>query len=83
VFPQLGVISNLAMAGAISASIFLQLAIVLLPVAQPIFDTTPLSFGKWSVVFGLSLMPVAILELAKLARSMRGQTFRTWTGARP
>lgn len=81
VFPQLGVISNLAMAGAISASVVLQLATVLLPVAQPIFDTTPLSFGKWSVVFGLSLMPVAILELAKLARSVRGQTFKTRPGA--
>ncbi len=66
VFPQLGPFSNLAMFAAILASAVLQLGVVLLPLAQPVFNTTTPSADQWIVIFALSLIPVTVLEVSKL-----------------
>jgi Ca2+-transporting ATPase len=71
VFPQLGLLSNVAMLVAILGSIALQLATVLLPIAEPVFDTTALTPFEWGLVLALSLIPVTVLELSKLARRVR------------
>jgi Ca2+-transporting ATPase len=71
VFPQLGLFSNFAMLAAILGSMALQLATVLLPIAEPIFDTVPLTPFQWGLVLALSLIPATVLELSKLARRVR------------
>jgi len=68
VFPQLGPFSNGAMLAAIVVSGLLQLATVLIPAAQAVFDTVRPTTDQWFVIFAVSLMPVTVLELSKLAR---------------
>jgi Ca2+-transporting ATPase len=64
--PELGFVSNphLCIATAISAA--LQMGVVLLPFAQGVFKTVPLSVGEWLMVLGLALVPVTVAESGKL-----------------
>ena len=48
------------------AGIALQLCVVNIPPLADVFKTTPLSVKEWSVVIGLSIMPLAIVEIQKL-----------------
>jgi Ca2+-transporting ATPase len=64
--PQLGVFSNRYLLGAILLSALLQAAVVLLPFAQPLVGAGTLSPGDWGLIAGLSLLPVTLLETAKM-----------------
>ncbi len=50
-----------------------------LPFTRPIFDLVPLAAGDWMFLLPLSLVPVSIIEIAKLVRA----AFRTNHEDRP
>ena len=64
--PQLGLFSNPYLFGAIVASGLLQLIVVTLPFAQPVFGATHHSSHEWVLLLLLSLTPVTIIEVGKL-----------------
>ncbi len=67
--PQLGMRSNLWLAGAVTVSVMLQLGVVTLPFAQPIFQTVPIRFTwEWGLILLMALLPVTLVEVAKLIR---------------
>jgi Ca2+-transporting ATPase len=68
--PQLGLFSNPHLLGAILISGLLQTAVILLPFARSIFDTTALETMDWGIILGLSLLPITIIELVKLLRML-------------
>ena len=66
--PQLGVLSNLRLLGAILIAGTMQLAVVALPVARPVFGVSIEGNWDWLLAIGLALMPVTVIEVNKLAR---------------
>jgi Ca2+-transporting ATPase len=67
--PELGVFSNPHLLGAIGISGLLQLSVVTLPFAQPVFGITAHPSWEWLLVFLLALTPVTIIEVGKLLRA--------------
>lgn len=65
--PQLGLLTNPYLLAAIAVSGLLQVGVVMLPFARPVFDVgqSPDAYG-WLLIAGLSLAPVTIVEVAKL-----------------
>jgi Ca2+-transporting ATPase len=61
----IGLRSNLAMLGAVSLTILLQIAVVYVPVLQTIFDTTPLPPGDLVVALGAAVGVLLIVEVWK------------------
>lgn len=55
------------------AGIGLQICVVNIPLLSDIFKTTPLSIREWSIVMGLSVMPLAVVELQKLFSLLQGR----------
>jgi Ca2+-transporting ATPase len=66
---RVGVFTNMWLVGAVIISISLQIAVVYLPVLQPIFGTSPLHVEDWLVILGLSGVVVAAGELKKTLKS--------------
>ncbi len=64
--PELGPFSNPYLLAAIGVSMLLQLGTVLLPLARPIFEVHDHVATEWLMVFGLALIPVSVVEVAKL-----------------
>jgi Ca2+-transporting ATPase len=71
---QLGLFTNRWLVAAFGAVILSELAVIYLPIFQPIFKTMPLSLQDWGVVIGLGVMPLIIVEIVKLIRRALGQT---------
>ena len=69
--PQLGLLSNPYLLGAIAISGLLQLSVITLPFAQRVFETATHPAWEWELVLLLSLTPVTIVELIKVVRSFR------------
>lgn len=66
---RIGIFSNWYLIGAIALTLILQFVVVQAPVVQKFFNTTALSAPEWLLTIGLSLTPVAVVELRKkLAR---------------
>jgi Ca2+-transporting ATPase len=65
--PQLGLFSNPQLLGAIALSGILQALVVSVETIQPFFDVEVSPGGYWWLIAGLSLLPVTIIETAKLA----------------
>lgn len=64
--PELGLFSNPYLLGAIVVSGLLQLSVVTLPVAQPVFEAVT-NFGTdWIIIALLALAPVTVIEVGKL-----------------
>ena len=64
---RLGLLSNPTMVGAIILSTVLQVGAINLPwVSTAMFKSTPLGLEAWLEVLGFSLVPLLVLELAKL-----------------
>jgi Ca2+-transporting ATPase len=70
--PELGLTSNPALFAAVAISGLLQLAVVSMPWAQPVFATVGHGAREWAVVLGLSLVPVTIVETMKVVRARLG-----------
>ena len=66
---ELGAFSNTALLAAIALSGLLQLSVVTLPFARPVFDTAAHFGWEWALLGVLALTPVTVVELAKLASS--------------
>ncbi len=71
--PQLGLLSNPYLLGAIGVSFLLQLSVVTLPFARRYFESAQHFAWEWVLVFALALVPLAVIELLKL----------TWRATRP
>jgi Ca2+-transporting ATPase len=67
--PELGLFTNPYLFAAIAFSGLLQLSVVTLPFAQPVFETATHPAWEWKLVLLLSLTPVTIIEVVKLARA--------------
>jgi Ca2+-transporting ATPase len=68
--PELGPFSNPYLFGAIAASALLQVAAVTLPPARSIFDVSAHPGGHWFYILAFALMPVTVVEVAKLLRAV-------------
>jgi Ca2+-transporting ATPase len=68
---SIGIFSNSAMNKAFAVSLAMQLAVLFIPFLQPIFDITALSALEWTVVVALSLIPLAVSEITKVAGAVR------------
>ena len=68
---RLGFLRNPALLLAILLSGLLQVVIVTLPHAQPVFEIEHHIGGDWVFVFVLALVPVTVIELAKWAAGFR------------
>lgn len=67
-FVQLGPFTNPFVFGAVAISGLLQVSIVLLPFAQPVFEIVAHPWREWFVLMLLSLTPVTVIESTKLVR---------------
>ncbi|MGN0349450.1 MAG: calcium-translocating P-type ATPase, PMCA-type [Roseburia sp.] len=65
---QIGLFSNKTMNKAFVVGLGLQLAVLLIPALQPIFNVTSLTATEWLVVVGLALLPLATSEIVKAVR---------------
>jgi Ca2+-transporting ATPase len=68
--PELGPFSNPYLFGAIAASALLQFIVVTLPPARSIFDVPAHPGGHWFYILPLALLPVTVVEVAKLLRAL-------------
>ncbi len=68
-FPDL--FSNKPLLGALALGLLLMLAILCFPPLHGVFRVVPLEVGQWLWVAGLSLLPLPIVELAKLGARLR------------
>lgn len=67
--PQLGLFSNLWLLGAIAVSGLLQIALLWLPFTRRVFFEITPHFGfDWVLIFVLALLPVSLVEIAKIIR---------------
>ena len=73
---ELGFVGNPSILLAVLLSALLQIAVVMLPPAQPVFEVTADPGRDWPLVVGLSLVPLAVVELAKTAFRLRPCTDR-------
>lgn len=69
--PELGLFSNPHLFGAIVISGLLQLSVVTLPFAQPVFEVATHLTWEWILIGGLALTPVTIIEIVKILQGSR------------
>ncbi|MFM8538986.1 MAG: cation-translocating P-type ATPase [Planctomycetaceae bacterium] len=62
---RLGFLANPALLAAITVSALLQVAVVTLPFARPVFEVGTEVRHEWLIVLGLSLLPLTVIEVAK------------------
>ena len=63
---QLGFFSNPQLLGAIGVSFLLQLSVVMLPFARPVFESVQHFAWEWILLFGLALTPATVIEALKV-----------------
>jgi len=68
VFWQTGVFGNLKLLGVVAVSVLLQLGIHHIPWTQELFGIGPISLAECGITLLVGLVPVTVLELAKLVR---------------
>lgn len=78
--PELGVFSNHWLFGAVAVSVLLQLGIMTIPWPQKVFEAATLLPSEWLLILLLSVIPVTVIELIKIARSYR-KTSSKWSPA--
>ena len=74
--PELGLFTNPHLLAAMAVSAGLQVAVVQIPALEPVFGVKSAPGENWWLIVGLSLAPVTVVEVSKLAllavRSARG-----------
>ncbi len=70
-FWEVGVFTNLRLLAVVLVSGALQFAIHYFPAARDLFGVAALTPRHWLLAMGLGLIPVTVIELAKLARRWR------------
>ncbi len=63
---KIGIFSNRYMNLAILSSIALIIGVIYIPFFNPIFNTVPLGWMQWEILFPLLLIPSIVAELVKL-----------------
>jgi len=63
----IGFFSNIRLVGAIALSALMQLLVIIIPAVAGVFKVTALNGAQWLWVAALSLAPLLIVELVKLA----------------
>ena len=63
---QLGFFSNPQLLGAIGVSFLLQLSVVMLPFARPVFESVQHFAWEWVLLFVLAITPAAVIESLKV-----------------
>lgn len=63
---KIGIFSNMYLIGAILLGFILQLTVIYIPPIAKMFNVIPLTLQDWSVVLGLSIIPLILNELRKL-----------------
>jgi Ca2+-transporting ATPase len=76
-FFQQGPFSNKPLLGAVLLTFIGQMAIIYLPVFQPIFKTQPLSWMELAITLGLSTIVFLAVELEKVIKRARIKTGKT------
>jgi Ca2+-transporting ATPase len=71
--PELGVFSNLWLFGAVAISVLLQLSIMTIPWAQTVFEVATYLSWEWLLILLLSVIPVTVIELLKIATAFRNR----------
>lgn len=66
---RLGLFTNPYLLGAIGVSALLQLSVVTLPFARPVFETAAHFGWEWGFLALFALTPVTVIEVAKLIRA--------------
>ena len=66
---QLGFFRNPALLLAVMLSALLQVAVVMLPPTQPVFEVAAHPGDDWPLVLGLAVIPLAVIEGSKLVAS--------------
>jgi Ca2+-transporting ATPase len=66
-----GLASNLPLAGAVALTLALQLAVIYVPVLQPIFRTQPLSAAELGLCVALAAVVFVVVEAEKAWRRSR------------
>jgi Ca2+-transporting ATPase len=72
-FWQLGLSTNPYVFAAVAISALLQVGIIALPFARPIFEATTHTPAGWGMLLALALTPVSVIELIKLGRQFFGR----------
>ena len=62
---QVGLLTNRALLWAVLLSLVMQLAVLSLPAAQPIFKVAPLPIENWELMAAMVVLPLIIVEAAK------------------
>ena len=62
---RIGLFSNRFMFPAVATAVLLLLAVVYIPVLQPIFHTRALQAPQWLLIAGLSVIPAISEEITK------------------
>jgi Ca2+-transporting ATPase len=70
---HLGIATNRSLVWAFLFSLGVQLAVITLPGAAPIFKVASLSLEDWELMAALGLLPLGIMETVKWVRRRRGQ----------
>jgi Ca2+-transporting ATPase len=65
---QLGITGNRSLVWAFLLSLGVQLAVLTIPVAAPIFKVVPLPLEDWELMAAMGLLPVIVMELVKWLR---------------
>jgi P-type Ca2+ transporter type 2C len=73
-FWQLRPETNPYLFAAVAISVLLQVSIIALPFARPIFAATSHSPGEWFLLMTLALTPVTVIEIFKLVRQWAART---------
>lgn len=68
---RLGLLTNKTLVKAFVFSVFMLIAVVYVPILQPLFSTLTLGIMDWLIILPLSLIPFATAELFKLLRKSR------------
>jgi Ca2+-transporting ATPase len=71
--PELGVLTNPALLGAIGLTVVLQGLVVYWGPAARLLQVEPLAWSHWPLVLGLSLVPVSAIEITKLLAAWFGR----------
>ncbi|MEP6918565.1 MAG: HAD-IC family P-type ATPase, partial [Acidobacteriota bacterium] len=67
-FWEVGAFTNLRLLGVILFSVVMQIGIYYIPAAQAVFDVGPLSASDCALTLLVALVPVTVIEVAKLVR---------------
>jgi Ca2+-transporting ATPase len=62
---QVGLLTNRALLWAVLLSLAMQLAVLSLPAARPIFKVAPLPIEDWERIAAVVLLPLIFVEAAK------------------